>query len=531
MARTRGSFTTQQHQETSLFEATPKTPAVGSEESLSGLQLIPEILASWNVRRDAGIKPLHASRKGESEQLRTEFLVGAHALGLVGAGKDLKPQQFLAADIINGGLPYLGVLMPRRSTKTTAAFAIALGRCMRRSDYLVAFTACTTGLKARTRFKMDIVAPLERTFRGLPPEDWPFKIHRSGGSERIEFDNGSVFMVLPPEGDKFRSDAFDLIILDEAGEASPEMSADLLGGALSTFDTRPESQLLVCGTAAKYRDGNLLWDYLVAGREKKDRTGILEFAAPDSTTEEELNDWPTVQKLVAKAHPGIGTLTTMQTVKERWSKLSRAQFAEEYLSIFGVTGVTTGIFNVDKFAAGALKGQLPKPPARFALVMAVHPDQHTACLMAVWRVRNKARLLVLEHDVYGEWLPKRAKELSKKYSTPIVHDTTGAVTVDVETLLHSRPKPRLAPQNFGNVKTAAALLVKEVDAGRVEHYNQDQLVTAITLAKKRAVGPSAWALGRRMPEDDIICAEAAALGLRYYDETVGRRAIMPSEAA
>lgn len=516
----------------SLFEVERETPAVGSAKSLSGTQLIPGILRDWDALRDSGITPLHVSKLDRSETKRTEFLVGAHALGLIGGKKTLKPQQLLAADAINGDHPYFGLLMPRRSTKTTAAFAVGIGRCFERDDYLVAFTACTTGLKARQRFLIDIVAPLRRTFKSVPPESWPFRIYLSGGSERIEFANGSVFMVLPPEGEKFRSDAFDLIILDEAGEASPEMGADLIAGCLSTLDTRPDAQLLVAGTAAKYRDGNLLWGYLVDGRTGANRTGILEFAAPDSTTDEELNDWPTVKKLVLKAHPGIGTLTTLPTVQERWGKLSREQFAAEYLSIFGTAGATSGIFNMERWAAGAITGTLPPaPPANFVLVIAAHPDQISGCIVAVWRVRRKARIMVIEHQAGVDWIPKRARELATKYRTPIAHDTNGAITVEVEVLARMRPKPRLLPQTFPNIKTAAALLVKEVEEGRVEHYDQEELNDAIRLAKKRAVGPTAWALGRKLPEDDIICAEAAAIGLRVYDDSQRRPALRPSQAA
>lgn len=517
-----------------LFEGWSETPAIGSKESLSGTQLIPEILANWNTLRDSGIKPLNVSKLDESETKRTEFLVGAHALGLIGGKKDLKPQQLLAADAINADNPYFGLLMPRRSTKTTAAFGVALGRCFERDGYLVAFTACTTGLKARARFLLDIVAPLRATFKSIPPEAWPFRIYLSGGSERIEFDNGSIFMVLPPEGEKFRSDAFDMIIFDEAGEASPEMGVDLLEGALSTFDTRPGSQLLVAGTAAKYRDGNLLWDYLVDGRAKINRTGILEFAAPDSTTEEELHDWNIVKKLVLAAHPGIGTLTTLQTVRERWTKFhekSPQKFAAEYLSIFGTAGATSGIFNLDKFAAGENKGKLPTPPASFGMAMVVHPDQLSSAIVAAWRVRGKARLLVLEYFDGTDQVGPRAVELSRKYRVGIAHDNLGAVMVEVEAIARKRPKPKLLPQSFPQIKTAAALLVKEVEAGRVEHYGQDPLTEAIKLAKKRPVGPSAWALGRKLPEDDIICAEGAAIALRVYDDTNTRPALKPSVAA
>jgi hypothetical protein len=537
MARLKHSYTTQQHQEASLFEESPETPAVGSEESPPGIEIIQPELDRWEAIRDAGIPPLFQSELSDSESARTDFLVGAYMLGLIGRGKVLTPQQYRCADVINSGNESVAILMARRSTKTTAAFCIALGRCRRRGDYMVAFTTCTTAKKAGERFYKDIVVPLERVYRD--PDNRPFQIMRGKGAESIRFPNGSVFQLVAPEGDAFRSDAYDLIILDEAGAAGVEMSDDLKQGVLATMDTRDGAQLVVAGTAAKFREGNLLWEYLVDGRTGANDTGILEYAAPDSTTDEELAAWEPdddhpgahAKELVLAAHPGIGTLTTIEKIHSRYNKLSHAAFAEEYLSVFGTVGTTSGIFDIEKWAKAGNDGKLPSPPQRFAMAIAVHPDQQTACIVAVWRVRRKARILVLEHRSGVDWLPKRAKELAVKYKTGIIHDTNGAVTVEVETLARMRPKPKLLPQNFANVKTAAALIVKEVDGERVEHYNQDELTSAIRLAKKRSVGPTAWALGRRNPEDDIICAEAAALALRVYDETASRRSIMPSEAA
>jgi len=125
------------------------------------------------------------------------------------------------------------------------------------------------------------------------------------------------------------------------------------------------------------------------------------------------------------------------------------------------------------------------------------------------------------------WVADEALRLSRKYSTPIVHDVQGAVSVEVEHLNRQRPRPRLAPQTFPNVKTAAALIIKEIEAGHVRHYDQDDMNEAARLVVKRPVGPTAWALGRGDAEDDIVCLEAAAMGLRAYDDGGKRKAIMP----
>lgn len=495
-----------------FFEPGSATPVTDSDVFLSsGL--------SWDAYRSSGIDPLNVSDLDGSSLKRREFLRGAELLGLGGGRKSLHPQQLMLADVCNADFQTIAVLLPRRSSKTTSIFALALGRCAERDDYLVGYTTCTTGSKARDRFKKDIAPVLERLYPDA--KNRPFKIVYAGGQERIVFDNGSIFQILPPKGENFRSDAFDLIILDEAGEADPEMGEDLLAGVLPTFDTRPDAQLIIAGTAAKYRDGNLLWDALVDGRAGLNQTGILEYAAPDDTTDEELDDWDIVEQLVLLCHPGINTLTTLATIRTRWNKLKRFQFAEEYLSIFGTAGATSGIVNMEQWDKHAIKCKvedLPNPPEKFALAIAVHPDQLSAAIVAVWREKDQAKLLLIDHRNGVNWLAGEAVRLSRKYRTAIVHDTTGPITVEVEAIERERPKPRLAPQSFPNVKTAAALLVKDIKSGKVDHFDQEPMNEAAKLAKKRSVGPTAWALGRKLPEDDIVSLEAAAMGLRVFDE-------------
>lgn len=478
---------------------------------------------AWDQLRDSGIEPTLASDLDESWEKRSEFISGARMLGLgTKLMPTLKPQQLMTADVLNAARMRTVVLEPRRSSKTTSIFAWALGRCAERPDYMIAYTTCTTGQKARARYRNDIVKPLERMF---PDEDSrPFRIYRAGGSERIEFDNGSQFQVLPPQGESFRSDAFDVVILDEAGEATPEMGDDLLEGILPTFDTRPDAQLVVAGTAAKYRTGNLLWDELEKARNG--RAGALAFHAPDETTYDELEDWERVKVLALAAHPGIGTLTTLEVIQDRWENLKPAQFAAEYLGIFGTVGAKPGIMDTDRWTRGVIAGTKPQPPEKFALAIAAHPDQLSASIVAVWREDGYPRVLLLAHDRGIRWLSAEAARLSLKYQVPIIHDSTGTVMVEVEVMQRLRPRPVLKPQTFGNVQTAAGLIVKEVNTGKVGHWGQEKLNDAVAFAQKRAAGRGGgWALGRGNPEDDITPVEAAALALRAYDSAPEKRSM------
>jgi hypothetical protein len=156
--------------------------------------------------------------------------------------------------------------------------------------------------------------------------------------------------------------------------------------------------------------------------------------------------------------------------------------------------------------------------------MAVHPDGVAASIVAVWREDGQPRVLLLAHDRGTRWLAAEAVRISRKYQTPIVHDSQGVVMVEVEQMQRMRPKPSLKPQTWGNVQTAAGLIVKEVNTGTVGHWDQEKLNEAVAFAQKRGgAGRAGWALGRSNPEQDITPIEAAALALRVYDQTPERQ--------
>lgn len=509
---------------TVVFEEARATPALGSSSFLPG---------QWDQVRDAGIRPRFLSKLDETQELREEFMRGAKALALVDKRKALYPQQLLLVDVLNAGERFTSCMMPRRSAKTTTLLAWLLGRCLSRDEYLCAYAMMTSQKKARDRFMKDVVPVLERMY---PDKDSrPFTLRKANGQERIEFDNGSVLQFLGPNGDDFRSDAYDVIVLDEGGEPDPETAEDVTSAAGPTQDTRPGAMLIVAGTAGKFTDGNLLHDELGPGRDGEARHAIIDYSADELTTEAELSSWEPseefpeghVRELVEQNHPGVGGLTTLEAVQDNYNRMKPEQFAREYLGLFTETGLGKGLFDAATWATLGEDGELPKPPETFALVMGVHPEQISASIVAVWRDdADKAVLLLLDHRRGVDWVAKAAARLSRTYKVPIVHDTLGAVTVEVERLQRMAPRPRLEPQTFPNVKTAAALLVKEFNSGRLVHYNQPEMTNAAVLVRKRPVGPTAWALGRRDQLDDVVPIESAALGLRFYDAKPKRS--MPS---
>ena len=493
----------------------------------------------WDSLRDSGIRPLNESELSSDEAMRAEFIRGGELLRLhgdrstldpfTGKPKTLQPQQLRFADVMNAGSRFSSALFPRRSSKTSSFFALAVGRCDSREGYLASYTMLTTAIKSRERFRRDLALPLEQLYPDKKSR--PFKISYAGGYERVEWDNGSMFAFLAPRGESFRSDAWDLIGLDEAGEADVETTKDVLAGVLATGDTRPGSQVVIEGTAAEFRTGNMLWDELELGRQGLEDHAILEYAGRPGLERKDFDTWEKMAPLLVAHHPGIGTLTRLPMLRGNFDKMDPEDFAREYLSIFGTGGTLGGVLNMRQFAAGALSTPKPEqPPGKFAIGIAAHRYAPVASIVAAWREDDVPHLLVLDHVAITS-LVKRTKELATRYRAPVAHDTTGPITVEAEALGRERPSVSLRPQSFPKVKTAAALLVKEVEQGRVKHWDQAVLNEAVRVAKKRTDSRySGFAFGFAEDEDDITPVEAGSMALRLYDEIQNRPAIKPFAA-
>jgi phage terminase large subunit-like protein len=332
---------------------------------------------------------------------------------------------------------------------------------------------------------------------------------RGAGNQNLTFYNGSLFQVLPPKPDAFRGDSGDMIILDEAQEHTADVSAELLGAILPTMDTRPGAQLVVAGTAGERRSG-IFWDTLQEGRKELPRTGIVEFAAPDNTTEEEAS----VPALWETVHPGIGTLTDLETIENNFQKLPRPNFLREYLGIWPEDYSQSAI---DAEAWAACSTEFSKKPEQFALAFDVSVDGSVACIAAAWREGDQAYVEIVEHKLGTDWLVPRINELARKYRLPIAHDSVGSVLVEVAALQRLRPRPKLQPLGYRDLAPGCASIMKEINARTLRHFDQPSLNEAVAKVVKRPLGDNGWAWGRRASGGDITPLAAATFALRAYD--------------
>jgi hypothetical protein len=471
--------------------------------------------------RSEALTPRFLTVAPPSPEGRQELVRGAELLRLHGPraarGATIQGHQVLLADLLAQPHEVMALLEPRRSFKTSTLFSIAMGRISTRMDYMVAYTMTTTAIKARQRFRDDIVKPLELLYPD--PKDRPFKLVKAGGSERVEWlDTGSVLAFLAPKGDSFRSDAWDWIILDEAGQADPEMGADILDGAAATQDTR-NGHMTITGTAPRYRTGNLLWEALEKGRTEEPGYSILEYSVSQETQPEEYDEWEKAEPLVLAMHPTIGHPTPLTAIRKSYGLIGAHSFGREYLGIAGTEGATPGLLDVIKWNAAGLDTAMPAPPSHFRIGVAVSSLGDRSAIVAAWREDGVACFGVLAAlDGVGSFGSK-LRSLWGKYKVPYAYDTiTSTTNNEMESLGRTAPKPRVEPFTSAAIAGAASLLYKEVKDGNIRHWNHDGLNAAVNTATKRKVAnDKRWWFMKGDPEVDITLLEAAALALWSYD--------------
>ncbi|WP_161608037.1 hypothetical protein, partial [Leucobacter chironomi] len=455
-----------------------------------------------------------------------------------------QPQQLFLADVLNAGHQRNAFLVPRRSSKSTTFNAVAVGRAAHREDYRVGILTLTSGKAGRKRFLKDVAAPVEALYRDKRTR--PLKVSRIAGMEGLDFTaSGGGTVDWLSTLDDVRGEAFDLFILDESGEPNdPEYIGEVRAAVLPTLDTRPGAQVVSIGTAGRFRTGNMLWDAITTLRNGQGGGALWHF--PEDVTEEEASDWePTednpagrARELIELHHPGVGTLTTLDSIKENFDEFSREKFLREYGNIFGKIGEAAGLLDPIKWAEAGTGADLPDPPEEFGLAVAVHPDQTFAAIVAAWREENgRAVLLLIDHKRGVEWLKKSGPHYARKYTRALTFDTASPVIARfLPGWQKLRPRPKLDGRGFMDVKKAATLIVSEVNgpdeaekitktparaSDRIMHYRQPELDDAAKKVVKRKAGVSAWALGRdpKHPEHDITAIEAAALALLAFDES------------
>lgn len=493
--------------------------------------------ATWLEWRSLIPTPTAVTEMVTTDETRAEFLEGARLLRMdkrrrSDGGFGPSPIQLVIADMLNAGRKFNGIMEPRRTTKTTAVQAVIMGRCSLRDDYLVGWTMAKAdgGQKTGERFRKDIVSHVERLFPDKATR--PFIVNTGKGTEHIRWPNGSYFNAYAPGNDAFTSGAYDIAWVDEAQDASPEMTADMMTSIPPTLDGRYRPQMITSGTAPEYQKGNLLWHVL-----NMEGAGVIRHGVDEDTDPEELEAWEPdeerprarVRELIELHHPGIGFTTPLSDVRDNFEamKATPGAFNTEYLGLPGEEGSASALIKQPIWLGsrlGQTTADVQLPPV-LALAIAIDPDGRWCSLAAAWRGKGKKRHVALLHHQAGvEGFAKQVMRTARKLKRQVHYDA-GRPTENVEiaTLSTARPVVRTKAVGRSEIPRGAVLFMKTLNAGNLVHYaGQDPLDGAAEIAVRRAFGTTgSWAFGRpdekNRPEDDITPLEAGARALYALD--------------
>jgi hypothetical protein len=510
--------------------------------------------AAWIELRDRGRSPLEQSDPVTSYQHRAEFLVGAWMLDKIVPPRlggslldNLQPQMLMEADTLAAEHFANAILMPRRSSKTTSLWCVALGRTWMRPVYMVGYTMLTTAKKAGERFKLDVRDPILRKWRDKSTR--PVKLTEGNGSLGVEYDNGSKLAILSPNGDDVRSGAYDLLIMDEAGEAEPEMWDDIVGAVVPSFDTRgPGAQLVYAGTGGKYRDGSHFWATLHAHD-----AGRLRYGVPDDIDPERMESWEAgAGDLISELHPGLDGLTTLEQIRRNFPILGPVRFALEYLGHFGHASGNDTIISMGEWGTTTVPGEPPSGVEPLALAFAVHPgglwasvgvawylpDENPDLARAAWALDGddgdaeppRVGFKLVHHQEGNARLPQTLWKFWKVLRIPIVYDGGAPQEKDIigELTRLARPRPEIRGITFGEKSVAATKLLNALKHGQVAHWEQAPLDKAAAGAVRRTSGKSVL-LGSpdTDPQFDVTPLEAFAAALYAMPDPRGGDTFAP----
>jgi hypothetical protein len=528
----------------------------------------------WEEIRESGIEPEYHSGYSDDLENRLDFLEGCRLMGfaLVPLADQnayrathpfvnfVQPQQLQLVDTLGTGLDSYAVEVPRRASKTTTLFMLLIGRCARRAGYQVTFSA-QSGVAGSRRLRewasrLDKINPpddlgLPPWLRNkprpvpaararvvalfgddiLPPDEAEhatggrgFKVMRGEVGKGIYFDNGSTFLVLKPDADSYRGEAADCSWIDEAQEVDPDEGDELLAGILPLQDTKEGAHIILSGTAGEIRVGPF-WTYIDRGRTgcatKRVEVGIIDFAAPEDTPWEVVEDEDSAMELLARVHPGVGTLTTLDKMRKNYRALPRPQWAREYLSLwpetFGVTTIAPALW-----ASAEIKRK--DRPARVAFGIDTRPGGSATAIVAAWRDgRGTAYLEVVAHQSGTLWAPQRMADLTTKYrGSSVAYDDIGEGKATATEAQNLRPRPRMRIQTYREHAAGCVQFMRDLERGRLKHFGQVSLDEAVAIAGKREVrGDSGVWLWTAAVDGDIAPLVAATRALRNWDQHMG----------
>ena len=418
-------------------------------------------------------------------------------------GRPWKPHQRLTADVISElqpdgryRYPLAVVLLPRQTGKTTMVLDLALGRGLAKTDYRCAYAAQTghvTTERMQERMAELTDGPMASRVR----------LRRSAGTERVTLPGRSYLKAFPPKAGALRSNALDLVIVDEAQEHGTVLGEQLDLTILPTFTTRPRRQLIVIGTAGTDAS-DYLRRYLAAARDLLPGYAVVEYGAATGEDPDSEEVWVT-------RHPGLAAgLTDLEYLRGMRATMGPAGFGREFLNIWSRT--RDRVIDPDDWKA--VQDPAAEPDGRVCFGFDVLTDRAGAVIVVA---DDTGYLEVIAQAPDTTWLVPRLLELQAEHHAPIACDRWGASGPAVDEL--ERAGADLQLMKTGDVGNAAAGLLDAILAHQLRVRPSQVLTDAATGAAQRPLadtGGFAWSRrASAAPVAALVAASNALWGAQH----------------
>jgi hypothetical protein len=394
-------------------------------------------------------------------------------------GRPWLPHQRLAADVL-GELTPAGtyvygigvVLLPRQTGKTTFVMDLALGRALAYVDYRCAYAA-QTGHVTTER----MVERIEELEAG--PMGPRARLRRSAGTERITLPGRSYLKAFPPKAGALRSNALDLVIVDEAQEHGVTLGAQLDLTILPVFSTRPRRQLILVGTAGTDQSDYLL-RYLAAAQARLPGYCVVEYGALGGEDVDDQEMWP-------RRHPGLAYgLTDTAYLANMRETMGVAGFGREFFNVWSRTADRA----VDPADWAGVQDPAATEAGPVAFGLDVAADRGSA---AIGVADGTGYLELVDHHDGTDWVVARVLELQARHHQPLTCTRYGASGATVDAL--ERAGADLVVMTGGDVANATADTLDAIATRTLRVVPSPALTEAVEGAALRTLadtGGVAW---------------------------------------
>lgn len=343
---------------------------------------------------------------------------------------------------------------------------LGIGRGLMYPDYRCAYAA-QTGHVTTER----MVERIEEIEGG--PLAARARLRRSAGTERITLPGRSYLKAFPPKAGALRSNALDLVLVDESQEHGTVLGAQLDLTILPVFSTRPRRQLILIGTAGTDESDYLL-RYLEQARAELPGYCVVEFGALEGDDLEDPAVWPL-------RHPGLAAgLTDVDYLASMRLAMGPAAFGREFFNVWSRTTDRS----IDPADWAAIQDPTADKTGPISFGFDVAADRTSG---AIGVADSGGFLELVETRPGTDWILPRLLELQTTHGGEIAASRYGAAgTITDE--LERTPGVKIAIMSTGDLANAAAWMDDAIAARSLRVRPSVALSQSVDGVAKRSIG-------------------------------------------